>query len=118
MKSKKAAGAGSETALSAEEEAKQQEQAAQERRMRSLWSKIPRKEPRFTGEAGAKVFRVAGKRQVLLEYPDAGKEPETAVRDTVTNMMLLCRHLGIDWEDLCRSAEVAADEEQRIDEAV
>lgn len=90
-------------------------QAEADRKVRQLWAKIPRKDPRYRGEAGAAVYRATGKRQVLSEYPDAGKEPETYIKDTVTNMMLLCFHLDIDWDDLIWSAKVHAMEE-RIDQ--
>lgn len=103
-------------APTAAEEDAAQRQAEADRKVRQLWAKIPRKDPRYRGEAGAAVYRATGKRQVLSEYPDAGKEPETYIKDTVTNMMLLCFHLDIDWDDLIWSAKVHAMEEERIDQ--
>lgn len=103
-------------APTAAEEDAAQEQAKVERKARQLWAKIPRKDPRFTGEAGAAVYRAVGKRQVLSEYPDAGKDPETYIKDTVTNMMLLCFHLDVDWDDLLWSAKSHAMEEERIEQ--
>lgn len=103
-------------APTAAEEDAAQRQAEADRKVRQLWAKIPRKDPRYSGEAGAALFRSVGKRQVLSEFSDAGKEPETYIKDTVTNMILLCRHLGIDFDDLVCSAEANAREEERIDE--
>jgi hypothetical protein len=100
--------------LSEEEEIRNAQHKA-EVEIKHRWAKIRTTHLRYKGEPGADVFRVTGKRQVLAEYKDARLDPAASIRDTVTNMLLLCRYLGIDWENTLRQAEIAAHNECTIE---